>query len=571
MPTDHFTTANVSIDMEPPNAAPTFDVIIIGAGLSGITCLHHVRQTFPTWRVKVVEAADEVGGTWYFNRYPGARLDSESISYHLSWDKEYLQRWNWTEEFASQPEILDYIRGLCDKNELRRDIRFNTRIVSAKWEDNAEWLLVDAQGACYRSRFVITCAGILSTPQLPDIPGIGHFAGQAHHTSRWPKNLDLENDLKGKRIGVIGTGATGIQTITAISKVRDIRSLTVFQRSASWCAPLRNSAISSEKIAEYKTSYEAIFDECAKTSAGFLHGLDPRKTYDVSEEERLALWEHLYNEPGFGKWMGVFADTFTDPAANQLYSNWIAAKMRSRVNDPALAEKLIPKDHGFGTKRVPLDSGYLEAYNKDNVHLVDLRETPISTVMPTGILMRDGKEHELDVLVFATGFDAITGALNAIEWTGKDGRPLFESSTSTAMKDCSPIWTTGETRTFLGLMAPSLPNVFMILGPHQPFGNIPRSIENSVGVVMRLLQFIEKNGYTYCEPKQEAADRWFDHVVECSEGLLSSSVSSWSTGVNTNVEGRSNRRVAKYSGTYQQFLEKCWESENDGWAALHFQ
>ncbi|CAM1507451.1 Fc.00g070920.m01.CDS01 [Cosmosporella sp. VM-42] len=550
--------------------SPNFDILVIGAGLSGISCLYHLRKLFPSWRVKVIEAADEVGGTWYFNRYPGARFDSESISYHLSWDKEYLDQWNWTEEFAPQAEILHYIQGFCDKNDIQRDIQFNTTITSANWEDHDRtWVLTDAKGRQYRSRFLITCAGILSAPQLPKIPGIKGFKNQAYHTSRWPKNLDLSRDLKGKRIGVIGTGATGIQTITAISKEPGIRSLTVFQRSASWCAPLRNSPISTETMAKYKKEYASTFEKCAQAPAGFLYSFDPRKTLEVPEEERLALWEKLYSEPGFGKWLAVFGDIYTDPASNKLYSAWIADKMRARVNNPVTAEKLVPKDHGFGTKRVPLDSGYLEAFNKPNVHLVDLRETPISTATSTGILTSDGKQHELDVLIFATGFDAITGALAAIDWKGRDNRPLF--GLSSTEKGKRAIWADNETRTFLGLMAPSLPNVFMILGPHQPFGNVPRSIENSVNVVMDLLKFVAKNGYTYVEPKQEAADSWYEHVVECSKGLLSSEVSSWSTGVNTNVEGKSSRRVAKYSGTYQQYLNKCRECEKAGWSSLNLE
>lgn len=550
---------------------PDFDVLVIGAGLSGISCLYHLRKLFPSWTVKVLEAADDVGGTWHFNRYPGARFDSESVSYHLSWDKEYLDEWNWTEEFAPQSEILKYIQGFCDKNDIRRDIQFNTTITSAQWHStNRTWVLTDAQGTKYTSTFVITCVGILSAPQLPNIPRIRSFKGQAFHTSRWPRDFDLSKDLKGKRIGVIGTAATGIQTITAISKEPHIRSLTVFQRTASWCAPLRNTPITPEKMDSYKAEYDAIFDKCAKTPAGFLHGPDPRLTFDVPREERLALWERLYSEQGFGKWLGVFRDTYTDPAANKEYSDWMADKIRSRVNDPVVAERLVPKDHGFGTKRVPLESGYLESFNKPHVHLVDLRETPISTVTSNGILTSDGKEHELDVLVFATGFDAITGALAAIDWYCEDGRPLFGASSTNRGKSKAPVWADNETRTFLGLMAPHLPNVFMILGPHQPYGNVPRSIENSVNVVMSLLQFVYDNGHTYVEPTQEAADEWYDHVVECGKGLLSSEVSSWSTGVNTNVEGKSTRRVAKYSGTYQQYLAKCRESEKAGWRGLKF-
>lgn len=545
-----------------------FDLLIIGAGLSGISCLYHIRRLFPSWRVGVLEAADEVGGTWYFNRYPGARFDSESISYHLSWDKAFLDEWNWTEEFAPQAEILKYIQSFCDKNDIRRDVQFNVTVASAVWNSQDRlWTLADDHGIKYTATFVVTGVGILSTPQLPNIPGIGRFGGQAFHTSRWPRDYDMAG-LAGKRVGVIGTAATGIQTITALSERPDIQSLTVFQRTASWCAPLRNKPIPPEIMTKYKAEYDATFQKCAETPAGFMHGPDPRRMCDVPRQERLALWEKLYSEPGFGKWLSVFRDTYTDAAANKEYSDWMAEKMRSRVNDPVTAEKLIPKDHGFGTKRVPLESGYLEAYNKPNVNLVNLRETAISTITNDGILTSDGKMHKLDVLIFATGFDAITGALAAIDWRGENGRPLFGTTSSPSVDGKEPIWGDNETKTFLGLMAPSLPNVFMILGPHQPYGNVPRSIENSVNVVMRLLQFLYSNGYTYASPTPEAVEEWYKHVLDCSEGLLSSEVSSWSTGVNTNVDGKATRRVAKYSGSYQQYLSKCMECQSSGWSGL---
>ncbi|KAL2673541.1 hypothetical protein Neosp_011983 [[Neocosmospora] mangrovei] len=554
------------------NNQPDFDVLIIGAGLSGISSIYRLRNLFPSWSIKALEAAEELGGTWYFNRYPGARFDSESVSYHLSWDKEYLQQWDWKEEFASQEEILKYIQGFCDKNDISRDVQFNTRVDTARWQEGPRtWALTDSEGYVYTARFVITGVGILSAPQLPKIPGIEKFKGQAFHTSRWPKDFDYKAGLVGKRVGVIGTAATGIQTITAISQV-DVKSLTVFQRTASWCAPLWNKPIEADTMKAYKAQYNAIFEKCAKAPTGFLYSPDPRRLFDVPKEEREAFWEKLYSEQGFGKWLGVFQDTYTDPAANKEYSNWMAAKMRARVHNPVVAERLIPKDHGFGTKRVPLESGYFEAFNKPYVHLVDLKETPINNVTSTGITTADGKDHELDVLVYATGFDAITGALSAIKWYGEGGRPLFGPSRQYDGTPTSPapIWPDHNTKTFLGLMAPSLPNVFMILGPHQPYGNVPRSIENSTNVIMDLLQFVHAKGYTFVDPTSKGAEEWYQHVVQTGEGLLSSLVSGWATGVNTNVEGRGGLKVAKYSGTYQQWLNECYKSKEAGWKGLNF-
>ena len=317
-----------------------------------------------------------------------------------------------------------------------------------------------------------------------------------------------------------------------------------------------------------RESYTEMFDRCAKTPTCFLHEADPRKTKDVTDEERLALWNKLYDEPGFGKWLGVFSDTYTNREANKLYSDWMAENIRKRVHDPATADALIPKNHGFGTRRVPLESGYFEVYNKPNVHLVDLKATPIETFTETGIKTADGKIHDLDVLIFATGFDAITGAFSAIEWHGKDDRPLLGSSDNPHGNRA--IWRDYHLQTFLGLTVPSMPNMFNILGPHQPFGNATRSIEHAVQVICELLGFLEQKGYTYCEPRQEAADEWTKHVGECGKDALSNEVDSWMTGVNTNVKGKTVRTVARYAGSAIHFRQRCEESRASGWKEFIF-
>ncbi|KAJ5369124.1 uncharacterized protein N7496_008884 [Penicillium cataractarum] len=547
----------------------SYDVLIIGAGLSGVCSLYHLRKRFPSWNIKVIEAADSVGGTWYWNRYPGARVDSESLSYAFSFDKELMNEWHWKESFAPQSEILRYVERIAEKHDLAKNIQFNTRIKSARWQDSAHtWLFTDESGKQYQTRFFVSCMGFLSSPTLPAIPGIESFKGQAFHTSSWPRDFNLSRDFGNKRIGVIGTGATGIQTITAVSKEPTVKSLTVFQRTANWSAPLRNEPISLEQMQTHWENYDELFKFCNETPACFMHQADPRRSLEVSPEERLALWEEIYAKPGFAKWLGTFSDTYTNREANKMYSDFIADKIRARVNDPKVAESLIPKSHGFGTRRVPLESGYFEVYNQPNVHLVDLQQTPIDHITETGIKTSDGEVHELDVLIYATGFDAITGAFSAIEWHGKDGRPLLANSDSKNGEQA--VWIDHRPQTFLGITARSMPNMFMVLGPHQPFGNAPRTIEHAVQVVSDLLQYCKDNDYSYVEPTAEAVEGWTEHVVECSKGHLANEIDSWMTGVNKNIKGKTVRSVARYSGHAVEYRRKCAECKADGWKGLAF-
>ncbi|KAK5048210.1 hypothetical protein LTR84_005880 [Exophiala bonariae] len=549
--------------------AEAYDVLIIGAGLSGIASLYHIRERFPYWRVRLLEAATDVGGTWFWNRYPGARFDSESISYAYSWDKDLLQEWHWKEAFSPQPETLKYIQLVTEKHNLRKDIQFNTRVKSAIWNGSENtWKFIDEAENSYTTRFFISCLGFLSEPTLPNITGIDGFQGEKFHTSRWPHDFVMSRDFGGKRIGVIGTGATGIQAITEIAKEPSIKSLHAFQRTANWSAPLRNTEITPEQMAKYRSDYDAIFKRCAQTPMCFLHEADPRKSADVTDEERLQLWETIYAQPGFGKWLGAFRDTYIDRQANKLYSDFMENKIRQRVNDPVVAERLIPKNHGFGTRRVPLESGYFESFNRSNVHLVDIKETPIDKITPSGILTSEGTQYDLDVLIFATGFDAITGAFSAINWHAKDGRPLVGSSDE--KKGQEAVWIDHKPKTFLGITAPAMPNMFMVLGPHQPFGNATRSIEHAVQVICELLQYCDENHYTYVEPTQDAVEDWTEHVHKCAEGALSNEVDSWMTGVNKNVAGKTTRSVARYAGSAIEFRKRCEDCRAAGWKGLMF-
>ena len=401
----------------PTDAAPAldFDAIIIGAGMSGMYQLHRLRQQ--GMRVRVFEAGTGVGGTWYWNRYPGARFNSESYSYGYSFSPELLEEWNWSEHFAGQPETLRYLNHVADKFDLRRDIQFRSQVTAAIWsEDTRSWTITLQDGSSFRARFLITAIGPLSAPTLPRIEGVDSFKGQSFHTARWPHE---PVDFTGKRVAVIGTGATGVQTIQTIAG--SVGHLTVFQRTPNWCAPLHNGKIDADTQNRIKAGYPEMFKRCQETFACFIHTPDPRGTFEVSDEEREAFFEKLYAERGFGIWQGNFRDILIDRKANALISDFVARKIRQRVKDPKVAEKLVPRNHGFGTRRLPLETFYYEVYNRDNVALVDITETPIERITPEGIKTSD-REYEFDIIIYATGFDAITGSFDKIDLRGIERR-----------------------------------------------------------------------------------------------------------------------------------------------------
>jgi cation diffusion facilitator CzcD-associated flavoprotein CzcO len=525
----------------PNEAAPVldYDAIIIGAGMSGIYQLHRLREL--GMRVRVFEEGTGVGGTWYWNRYPGARFDSESYSYGYSFSKELLEEWNWSEHFAGQPETLRYLNHVADKFDLRRDMQFRSRVVAATWEENTRsWSVTLESGSRFRARFLITAIGPLSAPTLPRIEGMDIFQGQSFHTARWPHE---PVDVAGKRVAVIGTGATGVQTIQTIA--RTVGHLTVFQRTPNWCAPLHNGKIDAETQAEIKCGYPEMFKRCQETFACFLHTPDPRGAFEVSDEEREAFYEKLYAERGFGIWQGNFRDILIDRKANATISDFVARKIRQRVKDPKVAEKLIPRNHGFGTRRLPLETFYYEAYNQDNVELVDITETPIERITPKGIKTSTA-EYEFDMIIYATGFDAITGSFDKIDFRGVNGVKLKDR------------WKNGP-QTYLGVIVDDFPNMMMLMGPHTALGNIPRSIEYNVDWVTGLIRYIRESGLTRVEATAMSVTAWTDHVKALGVGLLSNEVNSWMTGINSNVEGKQTRIVARYSGSAPAYRAKCDE------------
>ena len=551
-----------------------YEVLIIGAGLSGLYQLHRVRELGLS--AQVIEAGNDVGGTWYWNRYPGARFDSESWSYGYSFSPEILQEWEWSEHFSPQPDNLRYCQFVADRLDLRSDIRFGQRVKTARWDEAARgWTITLQDGSPLSARFLITAMGALSVPTLPRIEGVETFSGQAMHTAHWPHE---PVSFEGKRVGVVGTGATGVQTIQEVAKTA--AHLTVFQRTANWCAPLLNARITEDEQRDIKARYGEIYERCRQSPGGFIHVPDPRSALEVSAEEREAFWEKRYGEPGFGIWMGNFKDVLTHREANALMSDFMARKIRARVKDPKVAERLIPRNHGFGTRRLPLETRYYEVYNQPNVRLVDLRETPITRITSQGVCTaaepsesrsgqgqaavgaygsQDGARHEqvheLDMLIFATGFDALRGAYDALAIEGEGGCKLKEQ------------WSPGA-RTLFGMLNPGFPNLFMVMGPMGTLGNIPRSIEYNVEWVSDLLRYARDHGHTRVQASAQSVDDWMAHVQQCSVGLLSNEVDSWMTGVNTNVEGRSQRVLARYSGSLQQFRERAGAFAAGGYAGL---
>ena len=488
-----------------------FDAIVIGAGVTGLYQLYCLRQLGLS--VRVFEYGSGVGGTWYWNRYPGARFDSESYTYGYSFSEELLQEWDWKELYSGQPENERYLNYVADKFDLRRDIQFNARVASAVYDgEENRWIVETDDGRRAAGRFLITAVGLLSAHYVPDFEGLDSYQGAWCHTGRWPKE---GMDLAGKRVGVIGTGATAVQLITEIAK--EVGHLTVFQRTANYCAPLRNRPIDDDMQREIRENYPEIFRKCQETAGSFIHEFDQRSALEVSPDERSEQYERLWNEPGFKKWLSNFYDVMLPGEANEDYAEFVRNKIRERVKDPVVAEMLVPKDHMFGSKRLPCESGYYEVYNQDNVLLVDVREAPIQRITPKGLRTSDGKEYDFDVLIFATGYDAVTGSLNRIDIRGLGGQSLKEKFA-------------GGPRTYMGIQSHGFPNLFTINAA--PVGNFVRAAEPLVEWVTDCIRYVRVNEFTRISPTIQAEDDWVNHMKEEGDKLLVSKADSWFVGAN---------------------------------------
>lgn len=529
-----------------------YEVVVIGAGVCGIYQIKRLADLGV--EATVLEAAADLGGTWYNNRYPGARFDSESYTYGYTFSQEVLDEWHWKEMFSGQPENLRYLNFIADKFDLRKYMQFNCRVEAAHYEEDENlWRLSLNDGRELTCRYMIMGLGLLSMPTLPRIEGREDFKGMAFHTFHWPHDPP---SLKGKKIAIIGTGATAIQIIPEVAK--EAAELVVFQRRPNWAAPLNNSAIDEIKMADIRSRYQEIFAACSRSPGGFEHEPDRRGFWEVSREERVAMWDQLYDEPGFGIWLRNFREIFTDEDANAEISEYIAERIRGRVKDPKTAETLIPKDHGFGVQRVPLETHYYEAYNRDNVSLVDISATPIERITESGIRTSE-RDFEFDIIVYATGFDAITGAYDHIDIRGVGGQTLREK------------WFDGP-QTFIGVFVHGFPNMLMPAGPQSGSAstNYPRGIETGVNWCTDFLEHVWAQGHERFEASEPAEQRWTEHVKQMYSVMLMRKAKSWFTGYNSNVDGHEAGRVRYfvYNGGAPKYVKTIKEIAANGYEGV---
>ena len=525
------------------NSKP-YDVLVIGAGFAGLHLLHQLRAM--GYRARVIEAAGDVGGVWYWNRYPGARCDVESLQYSYSFSKELEQEWVWSEKYSAQPEILRYIQHVAERFDLRRDITFNTRVVSASFdEEHQQWELRTDTGMALQAQFCVMATGALSIPRLPAIPGIENFTGKVLHTGAWPHE---GVDFSGQRVGVIGTGSSGIQVIPRIAQ--QAAHLTVFQRTANFSIPAWNGPLTAQAQQAWKAEYDK--HRARARELGTLYEFSDKPAWQVSDEERQREYERRWNSGGVN-FVHAFNDLMLDQASNDTIADFVRAKIRSTVHDPEVAESLCPKDHPLGTKRICVDTGYFETYNRDNVRLVDLKKTPITRVTADGVHTGD-TFHEIDALVCATGYDALTGAVLNIDIRGRDGQTLARN------------WADGP-RTLFGLMTSGFPNMFIITGAGSPsvLVNMVVGIEHHVQWIRDCLAYLRQHGMCTIEATPDAQDRWVAHVNAAADKTLFPRANSWFLGANIPGKPRVFMPYVSKIGVYRR---ECQEAADNGYAGF---
>ncbi|MGO1052660.1 flavin-containing monooxygenase [Crossiella sp. CA198] len=519
------------------------DVIVIGAGFAGMYALHRLRGA--GFRVRVIEAARDVGGTWYWNRYPGARCDITSVYYSYSFDEDLQREWTWSERFATQAEILAYARHVADRFDLRRDITFGVRVTGAAREGE-DWVVRTDTGERLRARHLVAAVGSLSAARVPELPGLDSFTGRVLHTGDWPAG---PVDLAGQRVGVIGTGSSGIQAIPELA--RTAAHLTVFQRTANYSVPAQHRRFTEAEWRQIQEGYGALRAQALTTHAGIPIETRPAALAD-SAAERTALYEQRWREGGLGFFFS-YQDLILDETANATAAEFLHAKIAGLVDDPATAKALTPDSHPVGTKRPCVDDGYFQTFNRDNVTLVDLREHPLARVLPHAV-QAGGQEHDLDVLVLATGYDALTGALLRLDIRGEHGLPLAEH------------WAAGPS-TYLGVTVTGFPNLYVLAGAGSPsvLANVILAAEQHVDWVTGLLTHLREHGLRRAEAEPAAEREWNEQVAIAAGATLYPLADSWYLGAN--VPGKP-RVFMPYAGGFHHYRALCEQIAADGYRGL---
>ncbi len=527
------------------------DVVVVGAGLSGLYILYCLRQR--GLRARAFEAGKGVGGTWYWNRYPGARVDVESVQYSYHFSDELAGEWQWTERFATQAEILRYIEFVADRFDLRRDVQFNTRVTSAVFDDGANrWTVETDQGDVAAAPYCIMATGSLSTPYRPPFPGLEAFRGQWYHTAMWPHE---EVDFRGKRVGIVGTGSTGIQAIPVVAEQAE--HLTVFQRTPNYTTPANNRPMETGEQTAFNAQHERWRHEVRGTFAGITGVALPEKfPHEDTADARRSWMQQRWEEGGMPHaLLSTYKGVSVDENANRVVADFVRDKIREIVKDPEVAEILCPpEDLPIGAKRPPIDTDYYETFNRDNVTLVDVKQAPIERVVPEGIQTADSR-YELDALIFATGFDAMTGTLLAIDIRGPEGKTLEAA------------WVDGPA-TYLGLMVAGLPNLFMINGPGSPSvkANMIVALEQHTDWVMGLIDYLAAQGLNRVEAKEQAQADWVEHAREVAEATLMPRANSWYVGAN--IPGK-KRVYMPYYGGFDRYSSLCDEIAAEGYRGFN--
>jgi acetone monooxygenase len=533
---------------QPQKAPEQVDAVVVGAGLNGIYQLYSLVERGLT--VRTFEAGEGVGGVWYWNRYPGARCDSHFPFYQYWFSKALWDEADWKERFPGQADIEAYLNRVCDKFDLKRHITFGALVTEARFdEETGRWLVTTDRGDRVSAQFLVLSTGGLSVAAKPPFEGADRFKGLSCHTSRWPRE---GVDMKGKRVGVVGTAATGIQVIQTIAP--EVERLVVFQRTPNYAISMRNDRIGPEDLAKMRADYPELLAGVRQSEGGFVYGGPPPPNFaDLTPAERTAHLERIWAEGNLRLWGGSFADAGDNPEASEFVSDFVRGKIREKVKDPAVAEKLIPRDHAFASRRVPLENGYFEAFNRDNVELVDLREDPIVSIDETGVNTASGRHHDLDVIVYATGFEAGVGAIRRIDIRGRGGVSLREQ------------WDKAVTTT-VGMQVHGFPNLFMTMAPFAPASalcNIPVCSDQQVQWITDTIAFVRDQGLRSIEPKAETEAAWMAHHQEVSEPtLIGRNRKSWyrlPTG---------NRELIAYLGGLNQYRATCEGYRASGYAGF---